>query len=58
MTKTINRKRINQIIIFLKSLKIKSDRSSEMIKTKNSSAIDDFNQALTHSSDNKIINYE
>ena len=58
MTKIISTKRINQIIIFLKSLKIKSDRFSEMIKTKNISAIEDFNQAFTHSSENKVTNYE
>jgi len=58
MTNIIEAKRINQIITFLKSLKISSDRFSELIKTKNISAIENFNQALIHSSDNKIINYE
>ncbi len=58
MTNQINETRINQIITFLKSLKIKSKRFSEIIRTKNISAIQDFNQALIHSSDNKIINYE
>jgi len=55
---TITRERINQIITFLKSLKIKSERLSEIIRTKNISVIQDFNQALIHSSDDKIINYE
>ena len=50
--------RINQIISFLNSLKIKSKRFAEIIETKNISAIEEFNRALTHSSDNKIINYE
>jgi len=58
MTNTINGKRINQIITFLKSLKIRSNRFSEIIKSKNISVIQDFNQALIHSSDDKIINYE
>ena len=51
-------KRINQIITFLKSLKIRSERFSEIIKTQNISVIEDFNRALIHSSDDKIINYE
>ncbi len=58
MTNRINGKRINQIITFLKSLKIRSNRFSEIIKSKNISVIQDFNQALIHSSDDKIINYE
>ena len=58
MTNQINETRINQIITFLKSLKIKSKRFSEIIKKQNTSVIQNFNEALTHSSDNKIINYE
>ena len=58
MTNIINGKRINQIITFLKSLKIRSKRFSEMITAQNISVIQVFNQALTHSSDNKRINYE
>ena len=58
MTNTISQKRINLIITFLKSLKIKSKRFSEIIETQNISVIQDFNQALIHSSDDKIINYE
>ena len=54
----LNEERINQIIIFLKSLKIRSERFSEIINTQNSSVIQDFNRALIHSSDDKIINYE
>ncbi len=58
MTNTINTKRINQIITFLQTLKIRSKRFSEKIRTHNISVIEDFNQALIHSSDDKIINYE
>ena len=54
----INGKRINQIITFLKSLKIRSKRFSEIIRSQNISVIKDFNQALIHSSDDKINNYE
>ena len=58
MTNTINGKRINQIITFLKSLKIRSERFSEILETQNISIIQNFNQAFVHSSENKIINYE
>jgi len=58
MTTLNNTKRINQITIFLNSLKICSKRLSEIIKTENFLAIQNFNQALTHSSENKILNYE
>ena len=58
MKNIINGNRINQIITFLNSLKIKSKRFSDIIKKQNASVIKDFNQALTHSSDDKIVNYE
>ena len=58
MTNIINAKRINQIITFLQSLNIRSKRFSEIIKTHNISIIQDFNQALIHSSNDKIKNYE
>ena len=58
MKNIISNKRINLIITFLKSLKIRSKRFSEMITAQNISVIQVFNQALTHSSDNKRINYE
>jgi len=58
ITNIINRKRIDQIITFLNSLEIKSKRFSDIIKTQNISVIKNFNQALTHSSNDKIINYE
>ena len=58
MKDIINAKRINQIISFLKTLEIRSKRFSELIRTKNTSIVENFNQALIHSSDSKIINYE
>ena len=58
MTNIINAKRINQITSFLKSLNIKSKRFSEIIRTQNISAIQNFNQAFIHSSEHSIVNYE
>ena len=58
MTNIINKKRINEITIFLKSLNIKSERFSKIIETQNISLIQDFNEAFIHSSEDKIINYE
>ncbi len=58
MTKIINEKRINQIIIFLKSLNIRSKRFSEITNNQNILIIQNFNQALIHSSDDSEINYE
>tara|TARA_B100000886_G_C20352688_1_gene461591 strand:+ start:71 stop:820 length:750 start_codon:yes stop_codon:yes gene_type:complete len=58
MKKIINEKRIDQIITFLESLKIRSERFSKTIRKRNISVIQDFNQAFIHSSDDKIINYE
>ena len=58
MRKMINGKRINQIISFLNSLNIRSKRFSEIVTANNISLIKIFNQALTHSSDDKIVNYE
>ena len=58
MTNIINEKRVNQIITFLNSLKIRSKRFSEEISVQNISIIQDFNQAFIHSSEDKILNYE
>ena len=58
MKNIINEKRINQITTFLNALDIKSKRFSEMIRTKNISVIQNFNQAFIHSSEDKILNYE
>ena len=58
MTNIINAKRINQITTFLNSLNIQSKRFSEIVRTKNISVIQDFNQAFIHSSEDAILNYE
>ena len=58
MKNICDEKRAKQIITFLKSLDIRSKRLSEIIKKQDISIIQNFNQALIHSSDNKIINYE
>ena len=58
MANIMNENRSNQIINFLKSLKIRSERFSEIISKQNISVIENFNEALIHSSDDKIINYE
>jgi len=58
MTNIVNEKRINQIIAFITSLKIKSKRFSDIVNKQNISLIQNFNQALTHSSNDKIVNYE
>ena len=58
MANTMNGNRINQIITFLQSLKIRSKRFNEIICSQNITVIKNFNQALIHSSDNKVINYE
>ena len=49
MASLIDRTRIDQIIIFLKSLNINSQRFHEMIISKNLETIHNFNEALTHS---------
>ena len=58
MTNLINDKRTSEIIIFLKSLEIKSKRFSEMLEANDFLIIKNFNEALTHSSKNNIVNYE
>ena len=58
MDNSINTQRIEQIVNFLKSLNINSKRFHEIINTKEKFLIYLFNEALTHSSQNKIINYE
>ena len=58
MNNIMNQERINQIITFLNSLKIRSKRFSEEISVQNISIIQNVDHALTHSSNNKIINYE
>ena len=54
----IDEKRIKQIIKFLNSLNINSKRFIEIINKKDKLILHNFNEALTHSSANKIVNYE
>lgn len=58
MSNLIDDKRINQIITFLKSLNIESKRFNEKIDLKDPIVIQNFHEALTHSSVNKNVNYE
>ena len=58
MHNIIDEERIEQIIMFLNSLNINSKRFIEIINKKNQFIIHTFNEALTHSSANKIVNYE
>ena len=58
MTQTIDDKRIKEIVTFLKSLKIKSDRFLEILNSKDILKIQIFNEALTHSSSNHEKNHE
>ena len=54
----IDDKRVEQIVEFLNSLDIKSKRFFEIINSNDQSMINNFNEALTHSSYNKVNNYE
>ena len=58
MENYIDEKRIEQIIKFLNSLDINSKRFVEIINNKDKFIIHTFNEALTHSSANKLVNYE
>ena len=58
MDNLIDKKRTEQIIKFLNSLNINSKRFIEMINKKDKFIIHIFNEALTHSSANKLVNYE
>ena len=58
MDNYIDEERVEQIIKFLNSLNINSKRFVEIINNKNKFILHTFNEALTHSSANKIINYE
>ena len=58
MINFIDNRRIEEIIKFLNSLDIKSKRFVEIINKKDPFIMHTFNEALTHSSGNKIINYE
>tara|TARA_Y100001970_G_scaffold132360_1_gene163270 strand:- start:5098 stop:5844 length:747 start_codon:yes stop_codon:yes gene_type:complete len=52
------KKRINDILHFLNSLNINSDRFRKIKKDKSSITLKYFDEALTHSSANKNINHE
>ncbi len=54
----IDDKRLEQIINFLNSLDINSKRFIEIINQKDKLILHNFNEALTHSSANKKVNYE
>ena len=58
MDNSLDNKRVEQIIEFLNSLDIKSNRFIEVINSSDRSIIGTFNEALTHSSFSKVINYE
>ena len=58
MDTLIDDKRLEQIIKFLNSLEINSKRFIEIINQKDKLILHTFNEALTHSSANKIVNYE
>ena len=54
----IDDKRLEQILNFLHSLDINSKRFIKIINQKDKLIIRHFNEALTHSSANKVFNYE
>ena len=58
MSNLINKERIQNIICFLKSLKINSSRFQKSLEEKNIEIIEIINEALTHSSANKVFNHE
>ena len=58
MDTLIDDKRIEQIIKFLNSLEINSKRFIKIINQKDKLILHTFNEALTHSSANNIVNYE
>ena len=58
MDSLIDEKRVEQIIKFLNSLDINSERFIETINKKDKFILHTFNAALTHSSANKAVNHE
>ena len=58
MDKLVDEKRVEQITRFLNSLDINSKRFIEILNKKDRFIIHTFNEALTHSSANKMFNYE
>ena len=58
MDNLIDKERREQIIKFLNSLDINSKRFIEIINQRDKFILHTFDEALTHSSANKIVNYE
>ncbi len=58
MSKLINNKRIQNIISFLKTLNLNSSRFEKSLEEKNFEMINIINEALTHSSADKVLNHE
>ena len=58
MSNLINNNRIQNIISFLKTQKINSDRFQRCLEEKNLDMINIINEALTHSSADKVLNHE
>tara|TARA_Y100001978_G_C23630805_1_gene403333 strand:- start:259 stop:1080 length:822 start_codon:yes stop_codon:yes gene_type:complete len=58
MTSLINKNRIQNIISFLKNQQINSDRFQRSLEEKNLVMINIINEALTHSSADKVLNHE
>ena len=54
----MNNKRVEDILNFLKSLKINSVKFNQLLETNNLKELSIINEALTHSSTNKEINHE
>ena len=58
MSNLINNSRIKNIIRFLRTLKINSNRFQKSLEDENIEVINIINEALTHSSANKVLNHE
>ena len=58
MSSLINNNRIQNIISFLKNQQINSDRFQRSLEEKNLVMINIINEALTHSSADKVLNHE
>ncbi len=58
MENIIDERRTDKIVKFLKSLNINSKRFTKVIDKKDKFIIQTFNEALTHSSENRKVNYE
>jgi len=54
----MNQKRVEDLVIFLKSLKINSVRFNQILETNNLEKLRIINEALTHSSMSKVVNHE